>query len=281
MTVYRSFALFSGLLLFVVLLVPPQAMAQEASTAKEPALNPVITQRVGFQSWLGARYYTYPCDIEGSFFKPNRSFLETTGSLHQLPCTLRDRQYRQDGDHGGGGGRPNPGSPTSNTYPDTRFNLADVLDDYRVSGAGRQAAEPRSNDGVAAPRVYREPLEPQFEKPAAGKKAAAYAARSTQRVTRLPVRTAPVVTKQIMEDRILEGQMRRAQRSSGSARGVSERSPRPPTPSSSVQRAAPSRPAAGRPRSSGSASTRSPSPAPASSSAKSGRRGSKQTGPQS
>ena len=282
MTFSRSFALFSGLLLSVVLLVPPQAMAQESSTAKEAELKPVITYRFGFQPWLGSRNYAYPCDVEGSFFRPNRSFLHTTGYLHQLPCTLRDTQFRQDGDHGGGGGRPDPSSPTSNTYPDTRFNLADVLDDYRVSGGTRQAAEPRTNGGVAAERVYREPLEPRFEEPALGKKAAAYAARSAQRVTRLPVRTAPVVTKQIMENRIFEGEMRRAQRSSGgSDRGVSEKSARPPTPRSSVQRAARTRPAAARVRSSGSASTRSPSPAPASSSPKSSRKGSRQTSPQS
>jgi len=313
----RSFVVFSGAMLAMLAAAPAQSIAQESGTAgaSEAFVGPsnpgTPGQEVVPVTIPATRNYgtggrtvlrgVFACDVEGSFFRPNRLFLGATDSQRSLPCKLRETQYRLDGDHGGGGGRPNPGDPTSAAYPDTRFKLADVLDDYRVSGGNRAVTNPPSSGGLAAQPVNRQPLEPQLDAPEPGKKAAAYAARrqSMDRktipdamepmefsrasgVTRLPVRTAPVVTKQIMEDRILEGEMRRAQRSSdGFARGVSERSTRPPTPRSSVQRAARTRPAAARVRSSGSASTRSPSPAPASSSPKSSRKGSRQTSPQS
>lgn len=285
MTCSRSFVLFSGAMLAMVAAIPAQEVAQDSETEK---LTP-ITYGFGFGGGFGSRDM-FACDMEGSFFRPNRSFLNSAGYRHQSPCTLRDAQVSQDGDYGGGGGRPDPGSPTSYSYPDTRFNLVDVLDDYRVSGGKRAVSNPPSSSGFAAQPVNREPLEPQFDESAGGKKAAAYAARRQAmdrktipdvmepleadswrsrdlRVTRLPVRTKPVVTKQIMEERIFEGEMRRAQGSeTRSDRGVSEKSERPPTPRSSVQRAARSRPAASRPqssRSAGASSASSASSAPA------------------
>ncbi len=301
MTLSRSFVLFSGAMLGMVAVVPAQAIAQDSETAgasgasigppgpavTEPGVGPKITPiafRYGMGGGLGS------CDTEGSFFGPHRSFPIATRYRDQLSCMLRDTRISQDGDYGGGGGRPNPASPTSYSYPDTRFDLAAVLDDYRVSGGARKVSGQPSSGGVAAQPVYREPLEPQFEGPAMGKKAAAYAARRgatdrktipevmeplepnswrsrDMRVTRLPVRTKPVVTRQIMEQRIREGEMRRAERSNpGSQHDASERSERPPTPRSSVQRAGRSRPAASRPqssRSAGASSAPSASSAPA------------------
>jgi hypothetical protein len=281
MTFSRSFVLFSGAMLAMLAAMPLQAIAQDSETAK---LIP-ITYGFGIDGGLGSRDI-FACDIEGSFFRPNRSFLNSSQYRHQLPCILRDTQIRQDGDYGGGGGRPNPGLTTSYAYPDTRFNLADVLGDYRVSGRARQVSGQASSGGVAAQPIDPDQLEPRLSGPAVGKKAAAYAARSeaaesrmipdvmeplearsSSQVIQLPVRTKPVVTRQIMEERIFEGEMRRAQRSNpGSKHDASERSERPPTPRSSVQRAARSRPAASRPQSSrspGVSSAPSASSAPA------------------
>jgi hypothetical protein len=321
MTSSRSFVVLSVAMLATLAAAPTQAIAQESGTAgaSEVSVGPSnpgtpgqeivpvtipATRNYGTGRRTGSRSM-FTCDVEGSFFRPNRLFLSATDSNRSLPCILRETQYRQDGDHGGGGGRPNPGDPTSNAYPDTRFNLADVLDDYRVSGSRRAVSNPPSSGGLAAQPVNRQPLEPQLDEPEPGKKAAAYAARRqsmdrktipdamepmeanslrsrASRVTRLPVRTAPVVTKQIMEERIYEGEIRRAERSgSRSDRGVSERSERPPTPRSSVQRAARSRPAAAaRPQSSGAARSSAPSAASPKSSSKSSRRGSSQANPQ-
>jgi hypothetical protein len=317
MTFSRSFAVFSGAMLAMLAAVPAQSIAQESGTAgaSEALVGPSnpetpgqegltvtipATRNYGTGGRTGSRSM-FACDVEGSFFRPNRSFLSDTDSQRSLPCNLRETLYRLDGDHGGGGGRPNPADPTSAAYPDTRFNLADALDDYRVSGGKRAVTNPPSSLGLAAQPVNRQPLEPQLEEPEPGKKAAAYAARRqsidrktipdamepmefsrASRVTRLPVRTAPVVTRQIMEDRILEGEMRRAERSgSRSDRGVSERSERPPTPRSSAQRAVRSRPtSASRPQSSGATRGSSPSAASPSSSSKSSRRGSSKPTPQ-
>lgn len=317
MTSSRSFVVLSVAMLAILAAAPTQANGQEsgsaeASDASAKPWSPGVTgqeivpvtipasRNYGTGGRTGSRSM-FACDVEGSFFRPNRLFLSATDSHRSLPCILRETQYRQDGDHGGGGGRPNPGDPTSAAYPDTRFNLADVLDDYRVSGSRRAVSNPPSSGGLAAQPVNRQPLEPQLEEPEPGKKAAAYAARRqsmdrktipdameplefsrASRVTRLPVRTAPVVTRQIMEDRIFEGEMRRAERSgSRSDRGVSERSERAPTPRSSVQRAARTRPAsASRPQSSGATRGSSPSAASPSSSSKSSRRGSSKPTPQ-
>ena len=321
MTSSRSSVMLSVAMLAILAAAPTQANGQEsgsaeASDASAKPSNPGVTgqeivpvtipatRNYGAGGGLAAGSF-FSCDVEGSFFRPNRLFLSATDSRRLLPCILRETRYRQDGDHGGGGGRPNPGDPTSAAYPDTRFDLADVLDDYRVSGSRRAVSNPPSSGGLATQPVNRQPLEPQPEEPEAGRKAAAYAAsraaterktipdalepmeanslRSRDlRVTRLPVRTAPVVTKQIMEERIYEGEMRRAERSgSRSDRGVSERSERPPTPRSSVQRAARSRPAAAaRTHSSGAARSSSPSAASPKSSSKSSRRGSSQANPQ-
>ena len=317
MTLSRAFVVFSGAMLAVLSAAPTQANAQESGIAgaSEVSVGPSnpgtpgqevvpvtspATRNYGTGGRTGSRSM-FSCDVEGSFFRPNRLFLSATDSRRLLPCNLRETRYRQDGDHGGGGGRPNPGDPTSAAYPDTRFDLADVLDDYRVSGSRRAVSNPPSSGGLAAQPVNRQPLEPQLDEPEPGKKAAAYAARRqsmdrrtipdamepmefsrASRVTRLPVRTAPVVTRQIMEERIFEGEMRRAERSgSRYDRGVSERSERPPTPRSSVQRAARSRPAAAaRPQSSGAARSSSPSAASPKSSSKSSRRGSSQANPQ-
>ncbi len=321
MTLSRSFAVFSGAMLAVLSAAPAQVTAQESGIAgaSETSVGPSnpgtpgqavvpvtipATRNYGTGGRTGSRSM-FSCDVEGSFFRPNRLFLSATDSRRLLPCILRETRYRQDGDHGGGGGRPNPGDPTSAAYPDTRFDLADVLDDYRVSGGSRAVSNAPSSGGIATQPVNRQPLEPQLEEPEAGKKAAAYAASRAAterktipdalepmeansprgrdlRVTRLPVRTAPVVTKQIMEERIYEGEIRRAKRSgSRSDQGVSERSERPPTPRSSVQGAARPRPAAAaRPQSSGAARSSSPSAASPRSSSKSSRRGSSQANPQ-
>ena len=317
MTSSRSSVMLSVAMLALLAAAPAQVTAQESGIAgaSEVSVGPSnpgtpgqevvpvtipATRNYGTGGRTGSRSM-FSCDVEGSFFRPNRLFLSATDSRRLLPCILRETRYRQDGDHGGGGGRPNPGDPTSAAYPDTRFDLADVLDDYRVSGSRRAVSNPPSSGGLATQPVNRQPLEPQLDEPEPGKKAAAYAARRqsmdrrtipdamepmefsrASRVTRLPVRTAPVVTRQIMEERIFEGEMRRAERSgSRYDRGVSERSERPPTPRSSVQRAARSRPAAAaRPQSSGAARSSSPSAASPKSSSKSSRRGSSQANPQ-
>jgi hypothetical protein len=323
MTCARSAVLVGAAVLAITVVLPGQAMSQEAGIAETPdvavgpadpgegALSPAsagsidgletnplsirhygtgrtVTYRIGDLRGLRSGYLNR-CDPNDAFLGDRRSLFYSTGT--GSTCTARDARYGWDGDAGGGGGRPNPGSPTSYTYPDTRFNLAEVLDDYRVNRVERQASNPVSSGGVAPQRIDPGQLEPRLEY--ATRSAAAerttipdvmepLAAKTTSQAKYLRVRTAPVVTRQIMEQQIRERHIREAQRTNdGSRRDASERSERSATPRSAMKRAARTRPAAAQPRSATSARTSSPSSAPARSRPKSSGSSSTKTRPQS
>lgn len=200
-----------------------------------------------------------------------RDFDDTFAQYSASSCYFLGRSelrtlYGWDGDYGGGGGRPDPSSPTSQNYPDTSFDLATALAQLE---AKRNPQPVPISAPSSVPGKLRRPIPPVREPPGDG-----YAARTTK----LAVRTAPVVTRQMMEQRILRGQIRRGEVTVNDlSDDVSAGSGRPDTPRSAAQRAARTRPAsarrAGPARSSGSvrsaAPARSASPSSSASSGKS------------
>ena len=313
MTCARSVVLIGAAMLAVAAAVPGQAISQEAGIAGTSDLagglaspgeaipspgsaspgcgvevNPLAVRNYGIGRTTIFRFdyeqdlqsgYVYRCAQEDLYFSGYRGVpYSTFDRLSRLSW------YPWDGDYGEG--RLDPSSPTSYTYPDTRFDLAAVLERYRAKndarqvsspppsgGVTQQVSSPPSNGGIVPTKrilVLREPMGEMNE----------------LRAERVHLNTAPVVTRQIMEQRIIDGEMRRWQRANdGSARDASEKSERPSTPRSAAQRAARMRPAraAARsaPRPAASASSSAPSAAPAKSRSGSSVKSSSETRPQS
>lgn len=277
MTCARSVVLIGAAMLTIAAIVPGQAISQEAGIAGTSDLavgaaipgegapglgpaapgcgvdvNPLSVRNYGIGRTNIYRF-DYEQDLQSGFvYRCAQEDLYFTG-YRRVPYSTLDRLsslawYPWDGDYGGD--RPDPSSPTSYTYPDTRFDLADV---------------PKSRI-----LVLRDPPGEMYE----------------SRAERAQRNTAPVVTRQIMEQRIIDGEMRRWQRANGgSAPDATDRSERPSTPRSAAQRAAQTRPARAAvrsaPRPKASAPSSESSSAPAKSGSRSGSRSSGETRPQS
>ncbi len=301
MTFTRSVVLIGAAMLTIAALIPGQAISQETGVAgtsdlavgaaipgeDAPGLGPAAPGCGVDVNPLSVRNYgigrtniyrfDYEQDLQSGFvYRCAQEDLYFTG-YRWVPYFTLDRSrpmwlFAWDGDYGGGGGRPDPNSPTSYTYPDTRFDLADVLARYRAKYDAPQVSNSASSSGVVPKSrilVLRDPPGEMYE----------------SRAERAQRNTAPVVTRQIMEKRIIEGEMRRWQRENGgSASDVSDRSERPSTPRSAAQRAAQTRPARAAVRSAphpkASAPSSESSSAPAKSGSRSGSRSSGETRPQ-
>ena len=299
MTCARSVVLIGAAMLAIAAVVPGQAISQEAGIAgtsdlavgaaspgeEAPSLgpaapgcgvdvNPLSVRNYGIGRTTTHRF-DYEQDLQSGFvYRCAQEDLYFTG-YRRVPYSTLDRLsslawYPWDGDYGGD--RPDPSLPTSYTYPDTRFDLADVLARYRAKYDAPQVSSAASSGGDVPNRrilVLRDPAGEKYE----------------SRAERAQRNTTPVVTRQIMEQQIIDGEMRRWQReNSGSASDASDRSERPSTPRSAAQRAAQTRPAraAARsaPRPQASAPSSESSSAPAKSGSRSGRRSSGETRPQ-
>ena len=301
MTCARSVVLIGAAMLAIAAVVPGQAISQEAGIAgtsdlavgaaipgeDAPGLGPAAPGCGVDVNPLSVRNYgigrtniyrfDYEQDLQSGFvYRCAQEDLYFTGyrwvPYFTLDRSLRMELFAWDGDYGGGGDRPDPSSPTSYTYPDTRFDLAAVLARYQAKYDAPNVSSSSSSGGdVPKSRVLvlREPQGEMYE----------------LRAERAHRNTAPVVTRQIMEQRIIDGEERRWQRENGgSARDASERSERPSTPRSAAQRAAQTRPARAAARSAPRPQASAPSPAysspPAKSGSRSGSRSSGETRPQ-
>lgn len=183
--------------LFFALLLPAPAASQQPAAAGVPDATAesedsqieVTTTRVRRS---GASSLSR-CD-------PANVHLESSLKSTVFPYYLMDcvSSYSPvDGDWGPDG--PDPSSPASYLYPDTRFDLAAAVQQLQA----KRGAKPESraaSAGVAASSSL--PIPPVREP--AGE-------AISQRTVQLPVRTEPVVTRQIMEQRILQGKIQRGE----------------------------------------------------------------------
>jgi len=263
-----SVALITTATLAIAMVFPGQAVSQEIGSedpggaTRAPAspgsdvqrVAPMRVRHVGPGCTSVYRFHDRGVlDIDPRY---QRDFDDTFAQFSASSCYFLSRTelrglYTWDGDYGGGGGRPDPSSPTSQNYPDTRFDLATALAQLEAKRNPQPVPIPAP---YSAPGKLRQPIPPVREPPGDGYRS---------RTTRLAVRTAPVVTKQIMEQRILSGQIRRGEVTTyDRSDDVTDGSGRPDTPRSAAQRAARTRPAsarrAGPARSSGSARSAAP-----------------------
>lgn len=155
-----------------------------------------------------------------------------------------------DGDWGPDG--PDPSSPRSYLYPDTRFDLAAAVQQLQAKRGAKPEPRAASAGGAASSSLPIPPVrEPSGE-------------ANAMRTVQLPVRTEPVVTRQIMEQRILQGKIQRGEIEVRSRSDIeSDRYDGSETPRPTARRTVRSQPAANRPaapaRTSTSRSASSPS----------------------
>lgn len=282
----HSLAVTAAATLVLAILIPGQALSQQTEAEETPELvrgPPSPAGDVPRVTPLAVRHFGTGCSTRYRFQdrgvldidpRSGRDFDDTFAQHGYSACFFRGQSnfrslYGWDGDYGRV--RPNPASPGSYTYPDTRFDLATALQRLEAKRTGQRVPDRATN---TVPTKARPPMAPVREPPGE-----TYTARST----RLPVRTSPVMTRQIMEQRILRGQVQRGEieRSEISGKGA-DYSDGPDTPRSAARRAARTRPAAAR-SAAPARSSRSARPSPSSSSkssgSKSSRKGSTQADP--